>query len=106
MNQKLDPNINNDLILRERLAIQRTNMANQTTLLSFIRTSLYFLIAGISIRSFFKLELLIFLEIFLFTCSLLLLGLGLFNYKKNKKIITQSEIHIGNYKHDYKNLNL
>jgi putative membrane protein len=103
MNKTIDTNINNDLILRERLAIQRTNMANQTTLLSFVRTSLYFLIAGLSIRSFFKLELLVYLEILLFTCSLLLFGFGLYNYKKNKKIIIQSEIHIGNYKHDYKN---
>jgi putative membrane protein len=52
MNKTIDTNINNDLILRERLAIQRTNMANQTTLLSFVRTSLYFLIAGLSIHGF------------------------------------------------------
>jgi putative membrane protein len=103
MNKTIDTNINNDLILRERLAIQRTNMANQTTLLSFVRTSLYFLIAGLSIHGFFKLELLIYLEILLFTCSLLIFVFGLYNYKKNKKIIIQSEIHIGNYKHDYKN---
>ena len=103
MNKTIDTNINNDLILRERLAIQRTNMANQTTLLSFVRTSLYFLIAGLSIRSFFKLELLVYLEILLFTCSLLLFGFGLYNYKKHKKIIKQSEVHIGNYKHDFKN---
>ena len=38
--------INKDLILREKLAIERTDMAIDRTLLSFIRTSLYFVIAG------------------------------------------------------------
>lgn len=103
MKETIDQKINKDLILRERLAIQRTNMANQTTLLSFVRTALYFLIAGLSIRGFFKFEWLIYLETMLFTCSLLLLGFGLYNYKKNKKLIIQSEIHVGNYKNEYQN---
>jgi putative membrane protein len=38
MSEKIDAN----LILREKLAIERTEMANDGTLLSFIRTSLYF----------------------------------------------------------------
>jgi putative membrane protein len=42
----LNKAINKDLILRERLALQRTILANQSTFLSFLRTSLYFLIAG------------------------------------------------------------
>lgn len=43
--------MNKDLILRENLAIQRTIMANQTTFLSFIRTSMYFLVAGLSVQN-------------------------------------------------------
>ncbi|MCE2825155.1 MAG: DUF202 domain-containing protein [Sediminibacterium sp.] len=101
MKQTLEQEINKDLILRERLAIQRTNMANQTTLLSFIRTALYFLIAGLSIRGFFKLELLVYLEVLFFTCAVLLFGFGLYNFNKNKKAIISSEMHIGNYKLDY-----
>ncbi len=101
MKQTLEQEINKDLILRERLAIQRTNMANQTTLLSFIRTALYFLIAGLSIRGFFKLELLVCLEVLFFTCAVLLFGFGLYNFNKNKKAIISSEMHIGNYKLDY-----
>jgi hypothetical protein len=27
----------------------------------------------------------------------------LYNYKKNKKLIIQSEIHVGNYKDEYQN---
>ena len=52
----IETKINKDLILREKLAVQRTVMANQTTLLSFIRTSLYFLVAGLSLKSLLKLE--------------------------------------------------
>lgn len=46
--------INKDLILRERLTLQRTILANQSAFLSFLRTSLYFLIAGLSIRNVLK----------------------------------------------------
>ena len=73
MEKSLEQNINKDLILRERLAIQRTFMANQTTLLSFVRTALYFLVAGLSIRGFFKLDVLVYLETLFFTISLILL---------------------------------
>jgi putative membrane protein len=38
-NQK---SINKDLILRERLALQRTVLANQSTFLAFLRTAMYF----------------------------------------------------------------
>ena len=53
---EIENKINKDLILREKLALQRTVMANQTTLLSFIRTSLYFLVAGLSLKSLLKLD--------------------------------------------------
>ncbi|GAB3666384.1 hypothetical protein GCM10028791_42160 [Echinicola sediminis] len=36
----------NELIVRDYLARQRTKMANDRTLLSYIRTSLYFLVSG------------------------------------------------------------
>jgi putative membrane protein len=36
--------VNKDLILRERLALQRTILANQTTVLAFFRTAMYFLL--------------------------------------------------------------
>jgi len=45
--------MNKDLILREKLALQRTHLANQTALLAFVRTAMYFFVAGLSIDSFF-----------------------------------------------------
>jgi len=103
MSNKLEKNINKDLILRERLAVQRTYMANQTTLLSFIRTALYFFVAGLSIRSFFKIEILFILEPIFFVLSILIASIGLIQFVKQKKSIKASERHIGNYQDDYHN---
>lgn len=38
-----------ELILRDRLALMRTKLANERTLFAYIRTSLYLLTAGIGI---------------------------------------------------------
>ena len=103
MEKNLESNLNKDLILRERLAIQRTRMANQTTLLSFVRTALYFLIAGLSIRSLLQLENSIIFEITFFIASFGLLGTGIINYFRQKKMIDDSEKHVGDYKIDYLN---
>jgi putative membrane protein len=38
--------MNKELVLREYLAIERTKLVNESTLLAYIRTSLYFIVAG------------------------------------------------------------
>ena len=43
--------MNKDLILREKLALQRTVLANQSTFLAFLRTAMYFLVAGLTINN-------------------------------------------------------
>jgi putative membrane protein len=101
METTVDNTFNKDLILRERLAIQRTRMANQTTLLSFIRTSLYFLVAGLSIKSLLHVENNRFFEIPFFLISAILFITGIVNYFRQKKLIAESEKHIGNYKAEY-----
>lgn len=93
--------MNKDLILREKLALQRTILANQTTLLSFVRTALYFLVAGLSIRNLLKIENSFLLEILLFSSSLLILLLGLRNYLSQQRKIKDSEKHIGDYRMEY-----
>jgi putative membrane protein len=93
--------INKDLILRERLAIQRTILANQSTFLSFLRTSMYFLIAGLSIKNVLKIENSITIEIVLFSFSGIILLIGILNYFKHKKSILENEKHIGDYQLDY-----
>jgi putative membrane protein len=94
--------VNKDLILRENLAVQRTILANQATFLSFLRTSMYFLVAGLSINNIFKLEdgALIY-QILFYSVSVLILAFGIFNFYKQNRKINSSKAQIGNYKLEY-----
>jgi putative membrane protein len=100
---KTTEKINKDLILREKLALQRTVLANQTTLLSFVRTALYFLVAGLSLGNLLQLKNSLWLQIIFFLIAFSIFIIGLFNFYKQKKIIKVSEIHIGDYKTEYLN---
>jgi putative membrane protein len=93
--------MNKDLILREKLALQRTILANQSTLLAFIRTSMYFLVAGLSINNLLEIQYGKYIEIVLVSISILLLIIGFANYKSQRNKIVESEKHIGDYKDEY-----
>jgi putative membrane protein len=93
--------MNKDLILRERLALQRTILANQSTFLAFLRTSMYFFVAGLSLESLLKIENSFIIEWFLFISSFVILCIGIFNYFKHKKLILDNEKNIGDYKMEY-----
>ena len=93
--------INKDLILRERLALQRTILANQSTFLSFLRTSLCFFVAGLSITSLLNMTNSIAIEIFFFSSSFIIFLIGILNYFKQKKMIAENEKNIGDYKNEY-----
>lgn len=93
--------INKDLILREKLALQRTVLANQSTFLAFLRTSMYFLIAGLSIDSVLNVPSGNTYQIVLFSISALLLIAGVTNYFINRKKIKESEQHVGHYSTEY-----
>jgi putative membrane protein len=97
----LDKQINKDLILRERLALQRTILANQSTFLAFLRTSMYFFIAGLTLKSLFNINHSSLVEISFFISSFVIFFIGLFNYFKHKKMILENEKNIGDYKLDY-----
>ena len=97
INQK----VNKDLILRERLALQRTVLVNQSTFLSFLRTAMYFLIAGLSLKNVLKIENSIVIEIVLFSVSGIIFIIGIYNYFKHKKLILENKKHIGDYQLEY-----
>ena len=97
----LEKQINKDLILRERLALQRTILANQSTFLAFLRTSMYFFVAGLSLESLLKIENSFLIEWFLFISSFVIFCIGVLNYYKHKKMILENEKHIGDYKMEY-----
>ncbi|WP_339920349.1 DUF202 domain-containing protein [uncultured Flavobacterium sp.] len=93
--------VNKDLILRERLALQRTTLANQTTVLAFIRTAMYFFVAGLSTRNLLAIENSLIIEVAFYTIAFVILILGLLNFFKHRKMITENRKHIGDYKLDY-----
>ena len=93
--------MNKDLILREKLAIQRTNLANQTTFLAFLRTAMYFLIAGVSVNNLTSIYYGNFIEFSFISIAFALFVIGIVNYRKQRTKILHSEIHIGSYKDDY-----
>ncbi|MGZ5246485.1 MAG: DUF202 domain-containing protein [Flavitalea sp.] len=93
--------INKDLILRERLALERTEMANDRTLLSFVRTSLYFLIAGLTIDSLIEVVYGTFTRWSLWGFSILCIVTGVIRYIRQKKRLKENEKHIGDYKMAY-----
>ncbi|WP_395046457.1 DUF202 domain-containing protein [Flavobacterium sp.] len=93
--------INKDLILREKLALQRTVLANQSTFLAFLRTAMYFLIAGLSLKNVLKIENSIAIEIVLFAVSGIIFLIGIVNYFKHKKSILENKKHIGDYQLEY-----
>ncbi len=88
--------MNKDLILRENLAIQRTIMANQTTFLSFVRTSMYFLVAGLSVQNIVQLAHVDWAFLLLYGISALLMLLGTLNYFRQKKLIQEAKKMVGN----------
>ena len=97
MQQPLTPTINKDLILRENLAIERTVMANDRTLLSFIRTALYFFVAGLSLAELLTLDYELWLELLCFVAGGAILILGITKYIRQLGKIRDSRRMVGNY---------
>jgi putative membrane protein len=93
--------MNKDLILRERLALQRTIMANQSTFLAFLRTAMYFLVAGISINQLIEMKDGGVVEYGFMVIAAILLIIGITNYLYHRRKIKQSKQHIGDYKMAY-----
>ncbi len=99
--QTINEKINKDLILREKLALQRTTMANQSTFLSFLRTSMYFLVAGLGMKNLIRVDNSLIFQVLFYIIALIILLAGILNYLHQKRKIKESEIHIGNYKMEY-----
>jgi len=93
--------MNKDLILREKLALERTVLANQSTFLAFLRTSMYFLVAGVSINNLTTVKSGKTIELLFIFISAFLLTFGVINFFRHKKKIIKSEKHIGDYKLKY-----
>lgn len=88
----MEKDFEQELIVRDYLARQRTSLANERTLLSYIRTSLYFLVSGTALFEVNKLAHVRELGYLAFGLSFAFLGVGIFNYFKIKQKLKK-----GNY---------
>lgn len=75
-----------DIILRDYLALERTRLANERTLLSYIRTSLYLLLGGIAflqLQGFDTIKWIGYVSIAL-SIIIILIGIVRFQYLKRR----------------------
>ncbi|MBS9525043.1 DUF202 domain-containing protein [Litoribacter ruber] len=81
------------LIIRDYLARQRTRMANERTLLSYIRTSLYFLVSGTALVKVEDLANISSLGYFSFAISIVLIIVGFFNFFRVRRKMRKGYYH-------------
>lgn len=93
--------MNKDLVLREYLALERTKLANERTLLTYIRTGLYFLIAGSTLGHFIQTTFWNILGTPLIIVGLVIALLGAIRFVRVGRAIAQSRKHIGNASIDF-----
>lgn len=78
-----------ELSINDRLAVERTSMANERTLLSYIRTSLALLAAGLTILKFFTSSGMHMLGYMLIPAGVGTLMVGLMNFYEVRSRLAQ-----------------
>ena len=71
-----------EIILRDYLALERIKLANERTLLSYIRSSLYLLLGGIALIQLEDFESIRFLGYASLTLTILLVVIGIYRFQK------------------------
>jgi putative membrane protein len=74
-----------DIILRDHLSMERTKLANERTLLSYVRTSLYLVLGGIAFLGMQDLEKIKILGYFFISISILILIIGIARFYQLKR---------------------
>lgn len=74
-----------EIILRDYLALERTKLANERTLLSYIRSSLYLLLGGIAIIQLDGFESIKFLGYVSLSLTILFIIIGVYRFQKLNK---------------------
>jgi putative membrane protein len=73
-----------DIILRDHLAMERTKLANERTLFSYIRTSLYLVLGGIAFLGMKDLKEFYYVGYFSLITSVVLIIVGIIRYYQLK----------------------
>ena len=87
--------MNKDLVLREYLAIERTRLANERTLLTYIRTGLYFLVAGSTLGHFVDTAFWNMLDVPTIIVGAGIMVLGVVRFVRVSAQIRRSRKHVG-----------
>ena len=74
-----------EIILRDYLALERTKLANERTLLSYIRSSLYLLLGGIALIQLEGFENIKFLGYVSLGLTVFLVVIGVYRFQKLNK---------------------
>ncbi|WP_161484725.1 MULTISPECIES: DUF202 domain-containing protein [unclassified Kosmotoga] len=81
----------NKLILRDYLAISRSKLANERTLLAYVRTGFMFFVSGLSLIKLFPTETIwVFLGYSLIPMSVFTIILGIIRFRQTERDITKS----------------
>lgn len=81
--------------MRELLAIERTKLANETTLLAYIRTGLYFLVAGTTLGQLIETEFWAIAGTPLLVFGLAVMAIGVIRYFRLRRSIEFSKRNVG-----------
>jgi putative membrane protein len=94
----LKPNtrMNKDLVLREHLAIERTRLANETTMLAYIRTGLYFIVAGSTLGQVIDTVFWQMAGVPLMVIGVVIIAFGVVRFRRVAKSIEASRANVGN----------
>ena len=76
---------NKEIILRDYLALERTRLANERTLFSYIRTALYLILGGIAFMEMEDFKAVKWLAPVCFVLSIMILITGIIKYFVMKK---------------------
>ena len=87
--------MNKELVLREYLAIERTKLVNETTLLAYVRTGLYFLVAGSTLGQVVETQFWKVIGPALVAIGLITMVVGLIRFIRLRKTIEASKKNIG-----------
>ena len=80
-----DYDVKEKIILRDHLALQRTKLANERTLLTYVRSALYLIIAGIAFLGMNDFENMPYVGIICLVVSAILLLIGGIRFIQLKK---------------------
>jgi putative membrane protein len=83
-----------EIILRDYLAMERTKLANERTLLSYIRSSLYLLIGGIAVLQLQDFESIKFVGYIALSLTVVFLVVGLYRFLKLNNLLTDFYYHL------------